>query len=157
VGERLHSTSPHRQGPGRLTIPEHGDREHGAMVKRALCSRDTVVWITPDVVDMDHASVDNGAAGGAATRCRPRICPQRDIKLLRRQTMVCRYRDQLTVEAIDMAECRIAEPCCTLDNGIEDRLEVGGRVADDTQDLARRRLLLQHLGQLAVAGLQLLE
>ena len=37
------------------------------------------------------------------------------------------------------------------------RLQVGRRAADDAQDLAGRRLLLQRLGQLAVALLQLLE
>ena len=32
-------------------------------------------------------------------------------------------------------------------DGLEDGLDVGGRARDDTQDLARRRLLLQRLGQ----------
>ena len=40
---------------------------------------------------------------------------------------------------------------------LEHRLDVGRRARDDAQDLAGRRLLLQRLGEVAVARLQLLE
>src|SRR5712692_8976443 len=42
-------------------------------------------------------------------------------------------------------------------HGVEQRLDVRRRAADDAEDLARRRLLLQGLGKVAVARLQLLE
>src|SRR5262249_10402337 len=42
-----------------------------------------------------------------------------------------------------------------LRNGVEYRLYVGGRTCDHPQDLARRRLLLQRLGQVLIASLQL--
>jgi hypothetical protein len=41
----------------------------------------------------------------------------------------------------------MAEPHRTADDGVEDGLQVGGRAADDTQNLRRCRLLFQHLGK----------
>ena len=51
----------------------------------------------------------------------------------------------------------LAQPSGALDEGAEDRLQVDRRARDDPQDLGRRRLLLQRLGRVAVALLQLLE
>src|SRR5262249_44593506 len=50
-----------------------------------------------------------------------------------------------------------ANLCCTLYNGIEDRLHVGRRAADDTEHLGCCRLMLQRLVQFSVALLDLLE
>jgi hypothetical protein len=50
---------------------------------------------------------------------------------------------------------RITQAGGTGRHGIEDGLDVGRRTADDAQDLAGRRLLLQGLGQVAVGGGQL--
>ena len=58
---------------------------------------------------------------------------------------------------MDGAEGSLAQARGTLDDRVEDRLEVGRRGGDHAQDLGGRRLLLQRLGQLAVALLQLLE
>ena len=52
---------------------------------------------------------------------------------------------------------RAAQPRCAVGDRVEHRLHVGRRAADDAQDLRRRRLLLQRLGDLGVARLQLLE
>src|SRR5262249_3466908 len=51
-------------------------------------------------------------------------------------------------------ELSVAESSRTLRDGIKHRLDVGRRAGDDAQDLARRRLLLERLGQLAVPRLQ---
>ena len=53
---------------------------------------------------------------------------------------------------IDPANLRRA-----LDDGIEDRLHVGRRAADDAEHLGRRRLMLQRFAQFCVALLQFLE
>ncbi len=45
-------------------------------------------------------------------------------------------------------------PCCALDDGVEDRLHVRGRAADDAEHLGRRRLMLQGLAQFCIALLQ---
>ena len=48
-------------------------------------------------------------------------------------------------------------PCSALDDGVEDRLHVRGRAADDAEHLGRCRLMLQGLAQFCVALLQFLE
>ena len=47
--------------------------------------------------------------------------------------------------------------CRALDDGVEDRLHVRRRAADDAEHLGRRRLMLQGLAQFCVALLDLLE
>src|ERR1051325_9188787 len=47
--------------------------------------------------------------------------------------------------------------CSTLHDGIEDRLHVRGRAADDAQHLGCCRLMLQRLAQLGIPLLQLFE
>ncbi len=49
----------------------------------------------------------------------------------------------------------LAEARCVLQHGLEHRLKLAGRARDDAQDLRRRRLLLQRLGELAGAQLDL--
>ncbi len=44
-----------------------------------------------------------------------------------------------------------ANPRRALDDGVEHRLHVGRRAADDAEHLGRRRLMLQRLAQLRVA------
>ena len=44
-----------------------------------------------------------------------------------------------------------------LDNGVEHRLHVGRRAADDAEHLGRRRLMLQGLAQFCIALLQFFE
>ena len=60
------------------------------------------------------------------------------------------------LEKVQRAERGFAEPPRAADDGLEDRLDVGGRGADDAQDFARRRLVVERFGELAVAGLQFL-
>src|SRR5262245_53423850 len=49
----------------------------------------------------------------------------------------------IAVNAPNYGIIGFTNPGSALDNGIEHRLYVGRRAGDDTQDLARRRLLLQ--------------
>src|SRR5262249_18820842 len=50
-----------------------------------------------------------------------------------------------------------ANPRSALDDGVEDRLHVRRRTADDAEHLGRRRLMLQGLSQFCIALLDLLE
>ena len=54
------------------------------------------------------------------------------------------------------AELGLADARRVLQHGLEHGLQLAGRAADDTQDLRRRRLLLQRLAQLVGANLDLL-
>ena len=51
----------------------------------------------------------------------------------------------------------IPNPSSALDNGIEDRLNVSGRAANDAERLGGRRLMLQGFAQFCVAFLDFLE
>ena len=48
-------------------------------------------------------------------------------------------------------------PCGALDDGVEHRLHVRGRAADDAEHLGRCRLMLQRLAQFCVALLEFFE
>src|SRR5262249_61172643 len=63
----------------------------------------------------------------------------------------------LTVTPEDEALRSPAEARRVLDERLEDRLEIERRPADRFEDLSGGGLLRQGLGQVAVAGLQLLE
>ena len=63
--------------------------------------------------------------------------------------------DQLAVELIERAEESVAQPHGALHDRVEDRLHVGLRPAHDAQDFAGRGLLLERLGEIAVARPQL--
>src|ERR1700730_1065296 len=65
--------------------------------------------------------------------------------------------EQLAVELIQSTEESVAQSHGAADDRVEDRLHTGLRAADDMQYLSGRRLLLQRLGEVAVARLQLLE
>ena len=65
--------------------------------------------------------------------------------------------DQLPVERHDGSRAGAAQFQRGRRNGVEDRLYVLLRTTDHAQDLARRGLLFQGLGEVAIAGFQFLE
>ena len=67
--------------------------------------------------------------------------------------MVSYEVNQVALESEHATEQAIAKPDDPLRDRIENRLDISLRTADDTKDLARRRLLLERLGKLAIACL----
>src|SRR5215471_1723032 len=63
----------------------------------------------------------------------------------------------LTFQPKDMGPGRAADECRILGHDVHHGLEVGRGAGDDPQDLRRRGLLLEGLGQLAVPRLELRE
>jgi hypothetical protein len=55
--------------------------------------------------------------------------------------------DQFAVKLIEAAEESVAQLDGAFHDRVKHRLQVRGRAADDAQDLARRRLLLERLAQ----------
>ncbi len=51
----------------------------------------------------------------------------------------------------------LAQPCRRLERGLEHRLQIEGRAADDLEHIGGGGLLLQRFGQLARARLHLVE
>ena len=68
-----------------------------------------------------------------------------------------RHAMQLAVDAERRADVAPHSRAALSTIVVEHRLDVGRRAADDPQDLAGRRLLLERLGEIAVARLELLE
>ena len=67
------------------------------------------------------------------------------------------YMQKLAVVPPDHTVGRVAQPHRVVGDGVKDRLKLGRRARDHAQDLARRRLLLQRLGEVGVLRLQLTE
>ena len=61
----------------------------------------------------------------------------------------------ISLAEIQIAELGLADARRVLQHGLEHRLQLAGRAADDLQHLRGRRLLLQRLGELARARLHL--
>jgi hypothetical protein len=74
---------------------------------------------------------------------------------LYRSKMRPRHHKAILVEPHTTSSIR--KPSPRFDNGIEYRLHVRRRAADDTQNFRRRRLMLQCFAQLWIACLQFLE
>ena len=82
------------------------------------------------------------------------VQPLENGQHLRREVMMRRDVDQITIVAVEGGEPSIAQPRGTLHDRVEHGLQIRGRLTDDTEDLGRRRLLPQHLGQRAILLLQ---
>ncbi len=63
----------------------------------------------------------------------------------------------LAVAAVDRAITRIAQPGCRFGDGIEDRLQVEGRAADDLEHVAGCGLVFERLLKIARALAQFVE
>ena len=58
-----------------------------------------------------------------------------------------------TLDSKHRGRCSVAEACRALHDRVEDRLGIGVGAADDTQNLARRRLVVERLGEVAITRL----
>jgi hypothetical protein len=98
-------------------------------VERALLAHPAILWLI---------NTDLDAARGNGTKMSPR---NHTVPLVKSQQHVINPTN----------------PGRALDDGVEDRLHVGGRAADDAEHLGRCRLILQGLPQFRVACFEFLE
>src|SRR5215813_5285682 len=61
--------------------------------------------------------------------------------------VVSDHMEQFSVEFIECAQQRTAQPHSTLDDGVENRLEVRRRPADDIEHFARSCLMMKSFGE----------
>jgi hypothetical protein len=115
-----------------------------------------VLRIELDVRDVDNGTLQDrpGRSVGAA---RPRrVQTTHLLEAFGREVVLSDLMDQLAVEPEERAEEPVTQSHDALDDRVEDGLDVGRGARDHAQDLARRRLLLERLGQalleLAVLG-----
>ncbi len=137
-------------------ISEHRHREDASP---ASGERD-FPWIhrvSEHVLDLRHCASEDRPSRGVVGLRRSRIHLPQYREHLWRVIVVGDEVHQLAVEPVRRAHACAAQAHRAGDDRVENRLHVGRRARDDAQDLARRRLLFQGLGEVRVARFQLLE
>src|SRR5262245_61485493 len=92
-------------------------------------------------MDVDGSFFKNGAAYRRAARdySRPRN---------RHWPVHCPLMNNVSVQTSDYGILSVTKLCCILRDHVQDRLDISRRAGDDTQNLARRGLLLQRFLEL---------
>src|SRR5205823_2628259 len=103
--------------------------------------------------ELHRLTVEESTAHREVAEGWPREEAAHGVRFLGRHVVDGHQVKEAAIEPRYRAELRLAEPCRAGDDGVEHRLNVGRRPRDDTQDLARRRLLLERLGQITVPRL----
>ena len=168
VGEGLHQAdlpvaeaaclgAPARDDPDHGVVPQHRDGEERAVSARPLGRRaERIGRQREHVVHVDDPALEHclpdGHLGPRPIGEEVRPGPE---DLLAAGAVDRPLVEHLAVEAQQRARERLAQADRALHDGVENRLHVGGRARDHAEDLAGRGLLLEGLGQLAVAGLDL--
>src|SRR5216683_2119077 len=127
----------------RDAVPQQRDRQG----IREIRAKNTVLQlpIFPPIPHMNQRASQNRASGNASPAWGDwEYAPDR-IQSVRAQIVVGRQVDKLPVEAEYHAVGRLTQPPRARRDRLEGRLNVRRRATDHLKDLARRRLLLQHL------------
>src|SRR5712691_692538 len=157
IRERPGLGARHHDDTDGRTFPPHWYEEAASIANRARHHLILVFRIDLHVGYVGNRAIQDCPARPAAPAGARREYAMRRLEGFGSVVVLGDQMEQLAVEPIERAEESVAQSHGTSDNRVEDRLHVGLRLADDAQDLRRRRLLLQRLGQVAVAGLQLPE
>src|SRR5262244_1889030 len=104
---------------------------------------------------MRDAPALDRATGGSILVRRSRKRSSKRHQTIVLQAATCTEVHEPGLDAHYETELSVAEAPGALGDRLEYWLHVGRRAADDAQDLARRRLLLQRLGEAGVLRLQL--
>src|SRR6516165_11216849 len=80
-------------------------------------------------------------------RCASRKYAVQRIEGFGSEVVVCDHVHQLPIELIECAQQRAAQPHSTLDDGVEDRLGVRRRTADDVEHVTRSCLMIKCFGE----------
>ncbi len=108
-----------------------------------------VVGVREDIVNMHDAAVQNGSSRRRPAILADRI-PLHDFDPFRRVAIADRNSINPSILPVDEALVRAAEADRILHHVLQHRLEVERRAADDLEDFAGRRVLLQRFGELAL-------
>src|SRR6266446_10877860 len=110
-----------------------------------------VIGIELDIGYVDHRALKDRPSWQQRPGWPRRIYAMRLLKGFAGVVVMGDKMNELSVELKEPAEESVAQPHGASDDRVENRLDVGLRPADDTQNLRGCRLLLQRLGELAVA------
>ena len=106
-------------------------------------------------MNVHDTSVDERSASGAPAGRNRRKIALSGLDFLRRQVVEGGHRHDLAIKSGRDTERGIAKRDTVPHDRVEHGLNIRRRARDDTEDLARRRLLLQSLGEVGVLLLQL--
>src|SRR5262245_52222037 len=128
--------------------------DHAGALSRAL----GYLGIFLHVEGIDDTTVPHRARAACRTVLdRNRVGTVQLVERRRRDVVARSEMEHLPVDEEQRAVESIAQPHGAPQDGIEHRLYVRRRLADDPQDFARRRLLFEGCGEASVLFLQLLE
>ncbi len=94
---------------------------------------------------MDCSAIDNGAPGYKVAIYRP----HRPNRPLPGRPVLSHEPKHVTFDAHDFRVSHIEQTCGAFGNGPQHRLDIGGRIANNAQDLGGGSLLLTRVVQLA--------
>src|SRR5262249_26679596 len=104
--------------------------------------------ILKDVGDVNHLPGQDGARRGASVARRHRVLA--DDRRVEPDVAQGGHVDQLAVESKDTRDTRVTQPPGMLGDRVEHALDIRGGAGNDSEDLTRRRLLIQGLAYLGV-------
>jgi hypothetical protein len=135
---------PNRDYSNRVPGMQHRHRHETTETARAS-ALGVVRWVFEDVGDVHYGSAQHSAAGPPAVVWPHGVHRTRPVQALAGPVVGCDEMQELTVEPLKVTLHGVAESRGAPDDRVEDRLHIGGRAADDTQDPARRGLLVKRL------------
>jgi hypothetical protein len=111
-----------------------------------------VLGVGHQVLDVDDGPRQDRAPGHQTAVRSHRERSLKRLERFRGAVVMGGEMNQLPIEAVRGAVQSIAQAHGASHDRIEDRLDVGGRLADHSQNLARRRLLVECLLEVAVGN-----
>ncbi len=146
--------APYADRADRAAIPEQRHAKHGPRADPRPRGR-RILWVVHEIRRLDHAALERGASRHRVRTYPAGVGRRKRGALLLRQAVGCRDAQRFAVEKVDAAERRVTQQPGAPHDAFEHGLHVRRRPADHAQDLARRRLPSERLGELAIARLEL--
>ena len=147
VGKRANFLAIDGDHADKFVVPEHRHQDERIVRRRAVAARPAIA-LGRMVGRVDHLLGSHGTVEQAAG-CRLESIASALEKFSKSgRTIVHRTGVQhAVVMKIQRAELGVADTRGILQHGLENRLQIAGRLTDDAQHICRGRLLLQRLAQ----------
>ncbi len=156
IGEGPHRIARQHDDAYRSSFAHQRNAEHGSESAKLLSLRQGIFRIARNIPNLDRSTLSHRA---------PKHCPaprhnravSHIIVVFMRKAKACNVRICVSFWAMDSSAVRLAEACCGLDEGIEHRLQIESRAADDLQHVGGGRLLSEGFSQFLCARLHFVE
>ena len=149
LGERLDALARQCDDADRLAFAQQRHPELSAQIAERCRFAEPVFRVGSGVGDMHCLALQRDPAGNRSPVGDERMlfdeCPKLAGGLLRfrREGNSCCYAVHLAIAAVDRAVAGVAEPGGRFGKGVEHRLQIEGRAADDLQHVAGRGLVFE--------------